>query len=163
LASFSDDADYGFDVSSEPSKYPDDGSDYCGATSGVQLRVPNKFTISTLPATDTVDQVDFDIYVSSVTGAGSSSWILGPYNGDGQANPQSDSASNAFSRSNVSSDNYLTGITAFRTTGQKSFTDLGAQANTDVENARDAGTIFSLAIRMTSESGNNYCQFRIIF
>lgn len=65
-----------------------------------------------------------------------------------------------YSRCDVSADYYLTGLTTYRTTGNKTHTALGATANSDVEAARDAGTIFSLAWRMDTEAlGTDYAEF----
>lgn len=152
MASFTDEADWGADVDDNGTKYPNDGGDYCGDNGADVYRVANKFTISTLPATDTVSQVDVSIEVAAVTGATGSTWILGPYNGDGQSDPDADTGAQMYSRCDVSSDNYLTGLTDYRTTGVKTHTALGATANSDVETARDSGTIFSLAWRMTTEA-----------
>ena len=162
MASFSDNADWGADCSDAPAKYPNDGSDYCGDDTAEIYRVNNIFTISTLPVTDTVDQVDYDIYVSSVQGVTTKAWSLGAYNGDGQADPEADTAQQAFDRADVSADYYLTGLTDYRTTGQKTHTNLGSTANSDVEAARDAGTTFAIAIKMDGEStaNNARCEFR---
>ena len=157
---FSDNADWGADVDNGGSKYPNDGSDYCGDDTSAIYRDSNKFTISALDPADTVDQVDFDIYVDTVTNSATSTWIEGGYNGDGQADPEADSAATMYARCDVSADNYLTGITDYRNPGQYSHT-LGPAANADVEAARDAGTIFSVAIKMTTEgSANDRTVFR---
>ena len=157
---FSDNADWGADVDNTFAKYPNDGGDYCGDDTSAIYRDSNKFTISALDPADTVDQVDFDIYVDTVTNSATSTWIEGGYNGDGQADPEADSAATMFARCDVSADNYLTGITDYRNPGQYSHT-LGSAANADVEAARDAGTIFSVAIMMTTEgSANDRTVFR---
>lgn len=155
--SFTDNADWGADIDGS-SKFPNDGSDWCGDSGNVDYRVANKFDISSLPAANTVDQVDLEIDVA-VSGSASETWRIGPYNGDGQGDPETDAGSTAYSRCDVSADNYLTGITDFRSTGTKTFTDLGAQANSDVEAARDAGTIFSLAFEAESSVNNGLCEF----
>lgn len=132
-------------------KYPDDGSsDWVGDAT----RTGNKFDITSLSASDTVTQVDCSVTVNDTDAAGSLSWYLGPYNGDGQADPESDSAATMFSRCDTSADKYLT-TTVYRTTGTKTHTNLGSQANADVEAARDAGTIFSLAWRADSEGSGH--------
>ena len=80
--------------------------------------------------------------------------MFGPYNGDGQADPNSDSTATKWSRADVSSDNYLNSLTTYRSTGNKSHTDLGTTAESDVEAARDAGTIFTMAWRLQVEDAS---------
>lgn len=150
--SFTDDADWGADVTGS-TKFPNDGSDWC-LDDGSEYRVANKFTISSLPTDDTVDQVDTDIDVGVSAGA-SGQHALGPYNGDGQADPEADAGGTMFTRCDVSGDNYTSGV-IFNGTGVKTFTDLGAQAESDVEAARDAGNIFSLAYITTN--ANSSCE-----
>jgi hypothetical protein len=153
--SFNSDAAWGADCT-ESTKFPNDGEDWAGNVGGDPYRVANRFDITTLGTSDTVSQVDFDCEVLNITGGGSSTWIIGPYAGTGQGDPETDAVGDMFSNCDVSSDNYVTGITDFRTTGSKSFTDLGSTANTDMENARDAGTTFTLSIKMTTETSGNY-------
>lgn len=160
---FSDDADWGSDVDDSGNKYVQDGADWAGKDTGDNIyRTANKFTISTLPTDHGVDQVDLEVSVTTVVAMGSDTNSIGPYNGDGQADPESDAGSTMYTRCDVSSDNYVSGTTTLRTTGIKTFTDLGAQANADVEAARDAGTIFSVAVKLDAETFNatdNYIQF----
>jgi len=137
------------------SKYPNDGGDWVGYNGSVSFRTANKFDITSLPATATVTQVDYSCYVNTA-GGGTDAWTIGAYNGDGQANSETDIATTYHTRCDVSADYYVTGSTSFRTTGSKSFTALGSAANTDVENARDAGTIFSIAMRQDNETSSAY-------
>ena len=141
--SFSDDADWGAECDST-TKFPADGTDWCGAAGA--YRVGNKFDITTLPDTATVDQVDFQINVVAVTSATTLTWDIDGYNGTGQGNPETDSGATMFAGCDVTGV-YLNDDTQFRTTGSKTFTNLGATANSDMEAARDAAAIFTVAIR----------------
>ena len=149
----SPDADYGFDVDDGGTKYVDDGTDYFGRDGGTNYRIAMRFDITSLPATATVDDVDLQVNVSQVLSAPATA-TLGPYNADGTGNPQSDSGSTAYTRCDVSSDNYIAASEDFRSTGSKTF-DLGATADSDVEAARDAGTTFSVCLKSDTESGSN--------
>lgn len=158
--SFSDDADWGADIQ-DGGKYPDDGSDWCGGDSShaVSTRVANRFDITTLPTTATVDQVDFQINVDTVTGASALLWDIDGYDGTGQGDPETDSSTTAYAKCGVAGV-YVNDTISFRTTGSKTFTDLGATANSDVEAARDAGSTFCIAIRETTDIvTNNYTSF----
>lgn len=159
--SFSDDADWGADVDDTSATYPNDGADWCGDDSGTIFRTVNKHDVTSLPTDATVDQIDYEIGVVAVNGAGSSLWRGGGYAGTGQGDPEADSAATVYSNCDISSDNWVTGITAFRTTGTKTLTDLGATANADLEAARDAGTDFSVVFQMETEgAGDDRCEFR---
>ena len=154
-------ASWGADVDGS-TKFPNDGSDYCGGDgTGGALRVANKWDISSLSASDTVTQVDSSINVSSVTSAGSLLWDIRGYGTNGQGNPETDSGATMFAACAPGAGNiYVNDTTQFRTTGLKTFTALGAQANTDVEAARDAGSIFSIACaETTSITTANRCEF----
>lgn len=153
-------ATWGADVEPGGTKYPADGSDFAGGDGTSKYRTSNKFDISSLPTNATVTQVDFSIYVSVVAGAGSLLWDIGCYGTNGQGNPESDSGATMYTNS-APGNVYVNDDTNFRTTGQKTFTNLGSQANTDVEAARDAGSIFSIAIQETTDTGvNSQAQFR---
>lgn len=143
-------------------KFANDGSDFCGGDgAGGALRVANKWDISSLPANATVTQVDLSINVSSVTSAGSLLWDIRCYGSNGQGNPETDSVATMFAACAPGAGNiYVNDTTQFRTTGVKTFTNLGAQANADVEAARDAGSIFSIAIAETTDiTTANRCEF----
>lgn len=155
MAELNLDADWSADVDTGGTKYPSDGFDSAGSVSGFgDLRIGVKWDISSLPATATVDQVGLTLEVIAVSGVSGDNWDIGPYNGDGQADPESDAGSTMYSRCDVSSDLYVDDTTQLRTTGTKTFSDLGAAAEADVEAARDAGTIFSIGIRMSVEPGS---------
>lgn len=109
------------------------------------VRPAFRFDISGIPAGSTVTNVALQIECSD---AGGDSWRLGPYNLNGQADPQPDSGATIFSRCNISSDNYLTGFTDFLSTGSKTFSNLGSAANADVE-AAISGGIFTLCFEQT--------------
>ena len=133
-----------------------DADDLVGRPSGsYMIRTAIKWDITSLPATATVTNVACTVEVNSFNnGSGTFQWMFGPYNGDGQADPDPDSGSTLYNRCDVSSDNYLNSLTAYRTTGNKSHTDLGTTAEADVEAARDVGTRFSMAWRLQVEDSS---------
>lgn len=146
-------ASYGFDVGGA-TKFPNDGSDWCGYDGLDFFRVVNKFDITSLPSGATVTQIDVRINVATTDGdVSSTAWMIGPYHGNGYASdPQTDSASDSATYCDVSLDNYVFGNTDYRTTGLKTELALGTTANTDMENARSSGTDFSLAWMTEYES-----------
>jgi len=82
------------------------------------------------------------------------------YDTDGTSDPSADSAADMWTACGAGNV-YVNDTTEFRTTGLKTFTNLGSQANTDVQAARDAGSIFSLAVRETTNtSANEQTQLR---
>ena len=157
------DATWGADVDNGGTKAPDDGSDWCGNGAGGIYRVANKFDITSLSASATVSKVELIIEVAAVNNASNTYWDLDGYNGDGQANPEADSGATMYT-SCENTGTYVTNTTDFRTTGVKTI-DLGATAIADVEAARDAGVIFSVAIQLgstgdTENTGaSNRCEF----
>jgi hypothetical protein len=150
-----EDADYNADYDSSQ-KFENADPFQVGVISGFTVRCCARFDITSLPASGTVTQVDCTFYAQGIgDGSGAQTFDLGPYNGDGQADPDPDSASTSFSRSDVSSDKYVS-ATVIDSTGSKSYTDLGSQANSDMEAARDAGTIFTLAWKNVAEAQWDY-------
>jgi len=108
-----------------------------------------RFPLGALPADAIVNQVRLGLNVIIAGGAGHLTDIH-PYNGDGQADPELDSDADFYARTAVGVE-YINDSTALRTTGWKWF-DLGAQALTDVQNAKVAVNRFSLGIH---EEGDN--------
>lgn len=149
------DSTWGADIDANGDKFPDDGDDWLGGTGGGATRVPNVFDITSLPAAAVVDQVDFEITVQATVSAGSLFWDIGPYNGTGIGDPEADAGTTAYARCDVSADLYVEDTTAFRSAGTKTFSDLGAAAEADVEAARDAGTIFTIACKETTDIETN--------
>jgi phosphoenolpyruvate-protein kinase (PTS system EI component) len=143
-------AAWGADVDEAGSKFPNDGSDFCGGDPTHTYRVANRFTITDLPADATVTQVDLEVTVLAVTDAAALLWDMDGYNGTGQGNPEADSGAAMYAACAIAGV-YRNDLTEFRTTGTKTFTDLGATANADVEAARDAGTTFTIALRETTD------------
>ncbi len=154
MASFTVDAEFGEDVDSGGNEFPGDGDDWCGGGGGASYRVANRFDISELPVDATVNQVDFEITVLSVVSASALLWDIDGYNGTGQGDPEADSGATAYAACAITGV-YINDTTQFRTTGTKTFTDLGATANADVEAARDAGSTFVVAIRETTDTTAN--------
>jgi len=159
LASFTDTSDYDSDLEkcgTSYTRYPAE-SNWVGDDGGsCDYRSGFVFTISTLPVDDVVSQVDFACQVVRiVAGFSASNVYIGGYNGNGQGDYENDGDSaTVFGYLDVSADNYVTS-SAFRTTGAKSITDLGASANSDVEAARDAGTLFTIALMADTEADAN--------
>ncbi len=150
--SFSDDADWSADIQDDGTKFPSDTSDFIGMESGPKTyRTAIKFTISSLTAGDDVDQVDLQVLCSQ---AHSASYEFGCYSTDGQDDPEADAGSTAYTRSDPGNI-YLT-TTTFGSTISFTYTDLGAQAQADVKAAKVAGTIYSMAIKLTTESGTDH-------
>lgn len=126
-----------------------------GAVGGNELRSVYRFDISSFASGDTINDVDLNTYVSDQSGVNYNSGIIGPYNGNGTGDPDTDAYATAWSRAGVSADNYINGNTFIRTDGAVSF-DLGAAADVDMATARAAGSTFSLAKNITTPSGNSY-------
>ena len=114
------------------------------------------FDLSTISPSAVINGIELDLYCSYVTPANTDTGTIGPYNGNGQANPVTDSGSLAYSRCEVSADYYITASTQFQSTGQKTFV-LGAQAVADLLAAKAVGNTFAIAIRQDVETtGSNH-------
>ncbi|MEK7705930.1 MAG: MYXO-CTERM sorting domain-containing protein [Myxococcota bacterium] len=119
------------------------------------LRVAMRFDLSSLPADQDVATAELSFNVSYVSaGLDTKTWSIGPYGGDGVGDPEADSGSAMYAACDVSSDNYVSAATELRTTGVKTFT-LSSPSFADLETARDAGTIFALAVMMDDETGTD--------
>lgn len=147
-------ANWGADVSSGGTKYPNDGSDYVGY-SATSYRTGNKFPLTSLPSGATVTKVEV-IFRCSQAGGADHLLDIHPYNGNGQADPETDSGSNMYTRC-ASGTAYVNDATFLRTTGVKTI-DLGSQACTDVMNAKTAVNRFSLGWQ---EEGDNSAEARL--
>ncbi len=147
------DADWGADVN-ETDKFILDGDDFAGSSISAEgpIRVANKFNITSLPINAVVLRVGFSINVESTLNLlGSEDWIIGCYGTNGQQDPEADSFVDMLVRC-IPGNSYVTGYADFDILKYHVFHDLGTQAITDVEAARVAGTIFSIAIKMTDDS-----------
>ena len=136
--------------------FADDGSDWAGVTEFegdfFPLRTVNRFDVSSIPSGASISKVELIVEVSATPNDVSArSWYIGPYNGDGQGDPETDGASTGFTRCDVSADNYGT-TTAFRTTGVKTI-DLGTAPASDLIAAISAASDFSVAIQMVGDTG----------
>ena len=133
--------------------------DWTGHSIGPQAanyRALITFDISGIAVGAPISAVELETTTNWVSGNAADSYYLGPYNLNGAANPQTDGAALAYTRADCSTDNYLAGDTQYRTTGQKTFS-LGAQAIADILAIRAAaGTIFTLALRQTLETGTQH-------
>ena len=131
---------------------------WTGHSAGPQstiLRVGMRFDISGLPADQSIAtaEVSFNVnYVSA--GLDTKTWSIGPYGGDGLADPEADSGAAMYAGCDVSTDNYVAATTELRTTGLKTLA-LTGQVFPDLEATRDAGTTFSVAVMMDDETGTD--------
>ncbi|HJW80815.1 MAG TPA: putative phage tail protein [Acidiferrobacterales bacterium] len=140
-------ASWGADISSAGVKYPGDGGDWIGDSGA--YRAANRWTLSGYSGA-LILGAWLEIEVLSIVGDVSlKTATVGPYNGDGLADPEADAGATAYTRSNVQADNYAAGITDLRTTGIKTIA-LGAQAVADIQAAIATGT-FALAIQGDGE------------
>ncbi len=116
--------------------------DSIGRDEGPNYRVANSFSLASLPAGVHVTKVEVIFCVDSESPG--SLLDIHAYNDDGQADPQTDSASVGYSRCAPQGTPYLNDGTHLRTTGVKTV-DLGPQACTDVEAAKASVNQFTLA------------------
>jgi len=142
------DADWSADCISS-NCYPDDGAEWTGNDGGTPYRTVIEFDITSLSASDTVTQVDFEY---EVTAEESGTYWIGAYDGDGQGDPSAASNADNFTRCDISSDNYASGAYMDGPEESKTISDLGSTANSDVEAARDAGTRFSVCFMRDPEN-----------
>ena len=110
-------------------------------------RAGDKFDLSAYAGTETVTNVEFDVTMGA-NGGGSGTYRIGPYNGDGLSDIDSDSGSDMYSRCDLSSDNYVTGESWSPSTAYN-YPDLGAQAESDIEAA--LGADFCMAYQQVEE------------
>ena len=111
---------------------------------GFYLRTYARFPLASIDASDSITNVQLIINVLSINGGGSEADIQA-YNQDGQADVEADTCANKDTRTANDATPYLDNITDFTTTGIKTL-DLGTDADSDVEAAKDAVDRFSLAI-----------------
>lgn len=112
-------------------------------------RMVCRFPLTALPGGVSIASVDFK---NNCTFAGDApaTWDIHPYNGDGQANPATDSPATCAARILVGTP-YLDDLIDWRTTGIKTML-LSSAANTDVENAKAAVNRFSLGGHQEDET-----------
>ncbi len=121
----------------------------------VIYRVAVRFDLTSLPADQSVDAATLTFNVSYVSsGLETKTWSIGPYGGTGQGDPEADSGAVMYGLCDVSADAYVSATGDLRTTGEKSFT-LPAVALADIDAARDAGTVFAVAVAMDDETGTD--------
>ena len=158
MSSVTASAIWGAEVSAAGTKFPGDGSDYCGGSGSANYRVANAFDPSIAGSGSTISKVELSINVASVTSAGSLLWDILSYLAAGLASPEIDTGADMYAgcaSGNLLIDNSI----EFRTTGLKTI-DLGAQAVTDVQAALDGGNFYSLAIRETTDTtAASRCEF----
>ncbi len=136
-------ASWSADISTS-TKYPNDGGDFVGNGGYGKLRTAVKFPLDQLPSNAIITGVNFTIYCYE-GGTATHQVDLHPYNDDGQADPQVDSASTAYSRCAPIGVPYIDDSPDLRTVGLKEFI-LSSTAYTDIENAKASVNIFSLGL-----------------
>jgi len=141
-------------ISGTPAKHETGTDLYVGKWYVEQWRTGVRFPLATLPSGKNVTKVRVKIYVNAAGGAASLVDIH-PYNGDGQADPDTDDDPAVFYPRCAAGTEYVNDSIEGRTTGEKWFT-LGdgesAQACIDVENAKSAVNRFSVGFH---EEGDN--------
>lgn len=134
-----------------------DSADWVGKGNADPWRTAHKFPLSSLSG-KTVTSASVIVRVDGGgANRGSRTWAVGPYDGDGDGDPQTtDSAAVAFGKCDVSTNgNYATGLTNFRTNGLYVI-QLGSSAVTDIQSLIDgAATSFTLAWQIDNESETN--------
>ena len=117
----------------------------------IYYRVATKFDISSLPSPVTVTNSQL---ITNVTTANANATVnVQAYNLNGQADPAADTAANMYTRCGDDASPYLSANTFAQSTGVKTL-DLTTACDTDIQNARAAGTIFSLGLnRADSTAG----------
>jgi hypothetical protein len=152
-------ASWGADITST-TKSPGGGSDTVGRIiSGPINRVVNKFDMSSIPAGHVVTSLEFLTEVTVASNVATEQWRLGPYNGNGLANPETDAAATAFSRCDISSDNYGQ-HNGYRITGLITVSFGSAGAIADVSAAVAAAATYSLVTQALGEgTSDRFVQF----
>ena len=157
------DTDYIVTVGDSSTSYNKDSTNYfpvIGDDGGHDQRVAIKWDITALDASHTVSQVDlnFDLYAVSYANHLCS---IGPYGSNGQDDPETDTGATLWGRLDVEAGTpYSSNDSNFSSTGTKSIT-LGSSANSHVEAARDAGTIYSIALQQYLEPGTAWSQTNV--
>lgn len=105
-----------------------------------------RFPLAVIGASDTVSNVDIKINIVVALGITNEARIQA-YNIDGQADPNTDTDANAYTRCKDDSSPYLSGGTQWESTGVKTIT---IAADADVEAAVDTPDRFSLGFSLTS-------------
>lgn len=128
-----------------------------GVQDPYQFRSYIRFPLAGFPTDLTVASAKLKVRSDWIYGNIADRYILGPYNGTGLGNPETDTGAQAFTRSNPTSDFYIYGDMQFTATGDLEW-ELGAQAVADLSAAITANqTYFSVALKQISESmGTNH-------
>ncbi|MCG7931957.1 MAG: cadherin repeat domain-containing protein [Candidatus Thiodiazotropha lotti] len=110
-------------------------------------RLAGRFPISAIPAGSTINQVDVELTAETPGNTTELHHIL-PYNGDGSGDAITDTGQTFYDRCGIVANSYAT--TAFPAAGLMTVSDLGAQANADIQ-AR-IGSTFNVALRQVTEA-----------
>jgi len=115
------------------------------------LRTYLRFPLSAIPIGATITAVT--LLVNCVYVVGNDVFFIGPFDGNGRADPTTGSAAQAFERADLSQRLYVIN-TSLRSEGAKTI-DLGAGAVADLQAALGVSKI-SLALRVQNETGNDH-------
>ncbi|MCG7932104.1 MAG: cadherin repeat domain-containing protein [Candidatus Thiodiazotropha lotti] len=110
-------------------------------------RLAGRFALSAIPAGSTINQVDVELTPETPGNTTELHHIL-PYNADGSGDAITDTGQTFYDRCGIVANSYAT--TAFPAAGLMTVSDLGAQANADIQ-AR-IGSTFNLAMRQVTEA-----------
>lgn len=112
-----------------------------------------RFPTTSIPANAVPSLAELLLNIEVVTNMSSRNMRVGGYDGTGQGDPTSDSASTLFARSDVLSLGGYGLFSDFQTTGSKAMT-LGVDVLSDLQACIVARAPFVLAIQLDSESGS---------
>ena len=108
-----------------------------------------RFDLTTISANPTVTQVRFKLNVTTA-GEATGVWDVHAYNTNGQTDPSPDSNATQYAR-DISGNLYNNDDTTWRSISN-TWIVLGGAANTDVQDAKAAGTVYAVSIH---EEGDN--------
>ncbi|MEK7382177.1 MAG: fibronectin type III domain-containing protein, partial [Elusimicrobiota bacterium] len=118
----------------------------------VNFRVVFKFDLSGVAANATVANAQLSFNIGYVTGLAAKTWSVGPYGGTGTADPVTDTGAVEYQRANIAAASYIAQTTQLRTTGFKTFADLGQTSHGDIQTAKASGQSFSIAVMMDNDT-----------
>ena len=123
---------------------------YVGGTNKFGIyRSCYRFDLTSLPAGAIVSQVRLKLNITTVGGA-AGVWDVHAYNTTGQTDPSADAAATQYTR-DASGNLYLDDDVTWRAVSN-TWIILGGTVNTDVQNAKVAGTVYALGVH---EEGDN--------
>lgn len=122
---------------------------------GQDFRTYIRFPLGSLPATDTITNVD--LIVNRVTGFGVDILAdIQAYNTNGQADPSPDTCATRRTRCADDATPYVDDTTVFQGLNGIRTIDLGANADADVEAAKDGVNRFAIGLNENTAGNNNF-------